>query len=150
MMIMDFDSLCPSAVELLPRLAFGDFSKTLGETGVLRGWLMTWSSLVWIPSLWIFCLCLFRPELLKRLSSMFFCAVTLIRLPSYLVASHPLTFWVTTGVAGFVDFAGAPQVLYNEDDHAAEMAWIHKVVKQQNYLLYSKIELLQRRGFVCA
>jgi hypothetical protein len=81
---------------------------------------------------------------------MFSCAAALIRLPSYLVAFHPLTFSVTTRVAGFVDFAGAPQVLYNEDDHAAEMAWIHKVVKQQNYLLCSKIELLQRRGFVCA
>jgi hypothetical protein len=53
-------------------------------------------------------------------------------------------------VADFVDFAEALQVLYNEDDHAAEMAWFHKVVKQQTPLVYSKIELLPRRGFVCA
>jgi hypothetical protein len=53
-------------------------------------------------------------------------------------------------VPDFVDFAEALQVLYNEDDHAAEMEESHKVVKRQNLLVYSKIELLRRRGFVCA
>jgi hypothetical protein len=33
------------------------------------------------------------------------------------------------GVADFVGFAEALQVLYNEDDHVAETAWLHKVVK---------------------
>ena len=67
-----------------------------------------------------------------------------------MVASHPLTFWVIMGVPDFVDSAEAHQVLDNEDDHVAEVAWFRKVVKQQNLQVYWKIELLRLRGFFCA